>query len=232
MKLTFLSEKTVIGDVKTFIFSASQPTSWVAGQYMHYMLPHNQADDRGEERWFTISSPPYDGKLELTTRILKNKGSSFKNCLASLKIGDQIEVDLPEGDFVVTDTNANYVFIAGGIGITPFHSILLQLNHESVNLNSHLLYGNRDENYLFKSELDKISSRMSNFKIDYITEPTRISETEINSAAKKYENPYYYISGPEPMVEYYKAQLVEMGIPENRIRADYFPGYVWSPEDK
>jgi ferredoxin-NADP reductase len=151
--------------------------------------------------------------------------------LDTIPIGQQIEVDPPEGDFVIADNDAEYIFIAGGIGITPYHSILLQLAHEQVNLKTRLLYANKDNNFVFKSDLADVTDKMSNLKIQYITEPNRIDYEIIQSAAKDFTDPYYFISGPEPMVEYFTTLLKENGINGNRIKSDYFPGYNWSVDD-
>ncbi len=66
-----------------------------------------------------------------------------------LPVGAEIEADGPEGDFVVTDPKRNYIFVAGGIGITPFRSILADADHNGHKLKVHLLYGNHDNRYPF-----------------------------------------------------------------------------------
>src|SRR5690606_35964973 len=76
IKLTLKSVRPEAGNVKTFVFSPESEVSWKAGQYMHYVLPQAEADDRGEERWFTISSAPHEKDLQITTRIFDKGGSS------------------------------------------------------------------------------------------------------------------------------------------------------------
>ncbi len=226
MKLRLKEQLSEFVGTKTFIFEPEEPTSWQAGQYMHYTLPHANPDDRGEERWFTISSAPYEKNIKITTRISLDKGSSFKNALQGLKPGQGIEADLPKGKFVVDDTAKNYIFVAGGIGITPFYSILKQLDHDGKNINVELLYANRDEHDIpFRDELDTLSEKHKTFNITYFTGDRKIDEETLKEFGKKMEEPIYYISGPEPMVEAFEKTLKHMGIDEDHSKSDSFPGY-------
>lgn len=134
MKLTLTTIKPESPDVKSFIFKPSKPLIWKAGQYLHYMLHHEPTDDRGSDRWFTIASAPFEHHVMITTRLAKTKGSTFKKNLKDLKVGEAIEVSDVDGDFIVTKKNKDYVFIAGGIGITPFRSILKEMQHAGIRL--------------------------------------------------------------------------------------------------
>jgi ferredoxin-NADP reductase len=226
MKLKLVNIRQETKDVKSFIFEPENSITWVAGQFMQYTLPHKNPDDRKDQRWFTISSAPYTKKPQITTRLNPDKGSSFKSALQDLKIGDEIEVDAPEGDFVVEDPARNFVFVAGGIGVTPFHSILAEAQYGGQNLNVHMLYGNKSEDIPFKEEFEKMEAQNPNFKVEYIIDPDKISIEKIQDAMDLVENPLLYISGPEPMVESLVKQLGGKGIEENNIKTDYFPGYI------
>src|SRR5450756_2841841 len=87
-------------------------------------------DDRGSDRWFTIASAPYEKHVMLTTRFAAKESSTFKQTLKALKPGDTVEISDLDGDFTVDDPQQHYVFIAGGIGITPFRAILKQAAHD------------------------------------------------------------------------------------------------------
>lgn len=225
MKLKLIDKKVLTSDVETFIFEPSEKLVWQPGQYLHYVLNHSNSDERGTERWFTISNPPYANHPSITTRIADEKGSTFKEALKALNIGDEIEADGLEGDFVVNDPSKQYIFIAGGIGITPFHSILLQLAHDKQPINIDLMYANRDDNFVFDEELQQIATSNPNFRIHKFVSPTKIEEGDIKAIADKLNDPEYYISGPKPMVEAYDVLLKGMGIPEDKIHNDDFPGY-------
>lgn len=225
MKLRFKEKLEKQGKVMRFIFTPAEPTTWQPGQYVHYTLPHDNADDRGDERWFTISSAPFEGDIWITTRI-NTPSSTFKQQLLNLKPGDVIETDDPEGDFTLEDLSKDYIFVAGGIGITPFRSILNQLHHDGKEMRIELLYANRDEaSIAFKDELEAISQAHPGFNITYFSGDKRIDEAALKEAAVKLNDPIYYVSGPEPMVEAFETTLKEMGINEAHAKFDYFPGY-------
>lgn len=224
MKLQLKSRKVEQEDVETFIFRPEQPIVWQAGQYLHYVLPHSNPDDRGIERWFTIASAPFEKHIQVTTRFTQQGGSTFKKALRSMKIGDLVEADGPKGEFVTSGAGKKPIFIAGGIGITPFRAMLLQLDHDGQAINGELLYVNRDNNLVFEDELTKLESKHPAFHIQRFIGEKRIEKADfagyINDA-----NSIFYISGPKPMVENYQHSLVSLGVSEDRIKTDYFPGY-------
>ncbi len=226
MKPIFKESRPLVGNVKTYVFTPKEKISWQPGQFIHYKLPHASADDRGEERWFTVASPPYQNEVWITTRFFEDKPSTFKKALNNLKPGDEIETGEPEGDFIADNPNQNYIFVAGGIGITPFHSILAQWDHDGQPINVELLYANRDENAIpFKDELEALSKKHPNFNITYFIGDNRIDEKALKEFGQKVDNPYYYVSGPEPMVEAFEKMLENIEVPKDRRKFDYFPGY-------
>lgn len=225
MKFKLIEKKTVTSDIETFIFEPAEAISWEPGQYLHYVLDHANPDERGIERWFTISNPPYEKHPSITTRFTGKAGSTFKEALKNMQLGDAIEADGLEGDFTVDDPAKHYIFIAGGIGITPFHSMLLQLANDKKPINVDLMYANRDDNFPFDDELQQIASRNSNFKIHKFVDPQHIEEADIKAVASKLDDPEYYVSGPKPMVEAFEKTLKGMGVIETKIHTDDFPGY-------
>ena len=146
-----------------------------------------------------------------------------------MKIGDRITASGPDGDFIVDDPKKNYIFIAGGIGITPFRSILLQMDFKKLPINVQLMYANRDEDIVFKDELESLVEKNKNFKINYFISPNRINgrtlSSIINHKSSIINLPSFYISGPEPFVESYSQILKNIGIEKERIKLDFFPGY-------
>ncbi len=226
MKLKLLTTKKEAGDATSFVFEPDTPIEWRAGEYLHYTLPHDAPDDRGTERWFTISSAPLERKIMLTTRFFGDEASSFKKRLFAMKPGDTIEADGLEGDFVIDASGRDYLFIAGGIGITPYRSMLLDLDGQGKEIKARLLYGNKDENIVFKDELEEIAARHPDFRIEYFIGSQKIDGEAIQTAAEELSSPIYYVSGPESMVEAFEEIFKDLGIPEENIRRDYFPGYA------
>lgn len=226
MKFTLINKRQEVPNVTSFIFKSEAKFVWQAGQFLHYTLQHENQDDRQTERYFTISSAPHEDNVMLTTRFTDG-GSSFKKSLLALPIGGTIEADGPEGDFVVTNPNARFVFIAGGIGITPYRSILLDLDKRGVSINARLLYSNRDINFVYKDELEALAVKHKNFTIRYFVNPAIISETIIREEVSDFNGPIIYVSGPEPMTEAFGKMLLDLGVPDANLKRDYFPGYNW-----
>lgn len=224
MKLTLIRRKQETPDVESFIFEPHEALAWKAGQFLHYTLHHEPTDDRGSDRWFTAASAPFENVAMITTRFTDEKSSSFKKALRALNIGESIEVSDVDGDFIIEDAHLPYVFIAGGIGITPFHSILKEADHNGMQLNATLLYSNRDEHIPFKEEFESFAERNPNFHIHYFI-GQRIDENAIRKIVLNMDQALFYVSGPEPMVESFGPLLTSMGIPSGHIKQDWFPGY-------
>lgn len=224
MKLKLKDIIEIEDGVRSFIFEPPKPIEWEAGQYMHYLFPHAKEDNRGHERWFTISSAPYEKDIVITTRIADHNSSSFKAALQNLKTGDEIEADGPKGKFVVKFPDRHMLFVAGGIGVTPYHSILKQADHDGKKYKIDLLYANRDDKPVFKEEFEEYAKQNPNLKIKYFIDEKLTSE-KIKAAADNIDNPYIYLSGPEPMVEQFFEELTKMGADKENIKTDYFPGY-------
>lgn len=221
MKLRLIAKKNEAGDIKTFIFEPEKPIIWNAGQYLIYSLPHDNQDIRGKMRFFTISSPPFEKLPSITTRVM-DKSSSFKNSLDKLKPGQTIEAKGPDGDFVIENPNGEYVFIAGGIGITPFISIIKQLDYEEKPINITLFYTSKN-NFVFKDVFDKISKKHKEFKVHYLNE--RIDNNTLLEKVDNLKKYIFYVSGPDPMVDDLEELLKKLGVSEENLRLDYFSGY-------
>ncbi len=213
-------------DTESLFFKADVPIVWKAGQFFHYVLHHEPTDDRGSDRWFTIASAPSEETIMLTTRFSEEKSSSFKKTLQSLKIGKSLEISDIDGDFIVEDFTAEYIFIAGGIGITPFRAILKDLEYHNKQPKITLLYANRNEQIPFKEEIDALATKNPTIQIHYIISPDRIDKQKIQEIVPDIHRPLFYISGPEPMVESLGTVLREIGVQASHLKQDRFPGYL------
>lgn len=225
MKAKLIDKKPEIEGVISYIFEPQEPISWKAGQYMRYILDHPSPDDRGTSRFFTISNAPEEKNLRVTTRIAEDKGSSFKSALDQLEVGQSIEALGPMGNFVLDDSEKKAVFLAGGIGITPFRSILVDLDQKNQAINITLLYFNRDENFVFKDEFEQLAKKHPNLKIHYFSGQQDAATFDPQPLIEDFITSVYYISGPEPMVEAYNKRLKELGVSVENIKNDFFPGY-------
>ena len=224
MKLTLREVQPDTSDAYSFIFEPAEPLQWQAGQYLEYILPHKNPDDRGIERDLTIAAPLYEEYPRITTRF-SEPSSSFKKALRALKVGDSIEAEGPKGKFTAEDPNQQYVFIAGGIGITPFRAILLDMDHRKQPIEVKLLYANRNNEFVFRQELDALTSTNPDFSIRYLMDPERVTSDVIREEVLDLSLPLYYVSGPAPMVFSISDMLKDMGIAGDHIKLDDFPGY-------
>jgi ferredoxin-NADP reductase len=227
MKLTLVAKRPEIEDVMSFMFRSEAPLKWQAGQFVHYSLPHPEADERGITRYFTIASAPFEGHVMLTTRFAGERGSSFKRALRQLPVGAAVEAGEPDGDFVVGDPGDEHVLIAGGIGITPFRAILLDLDHRELPIKATLLYANRTPDFVYKAEIDRLAGRHPGLAIRYVVSPERVTQPSIRAVAADLAKPIFHVSGPEPFVEALGGMLSGLGVPDAHVKRDYFPGYDW-----
>jgi ferredoxin-NADP reductase len=141
-----------------------------------------------------------------------------------LKAGDEIESNPPEGDFTLENPDKKYAFFAGGIGITPFRSILAQLDHEGKDFTLDLLYANRDDKLVFGDELAELEQKHPNFHVRKFIGGQKVTLETLKPYMDEPET-VIYISGPEPLVEDFDKQLKDAGVPEERVKGDYFPNY-------
>src|SRR5947209_11551649 len=119
-------------------------------------LAHEPADNRGAERAFTIASSPSEPLVRITTRV-SSQSSSFKSALMGLAPGALIEAHGPYGTFLLHDDPRPAVFIAGGIGITPFRSILGDVFARGNRPDITLLYSSSTPHIAFRSFLDNLA---------------------------------------------------------------------------
>lgn len=218
-------------NIWTFYFVPKKPISYVAGQYVEMLLAHKNADERGDRRWFTLSSSPTDDLISITTKFATKNGSSFKRSLQKLKPGDTVKVSEAMGDFVLPkDTSVPLIFVAGGIGITPFHSMFSWLADNHKNRNIHLLYAVQTEDELVFQETFQ---RVNIHARIIVSQPSdewgglrgHLTAQDILGLEPLDDKSLIYLSGPEQMVENLEAELKKSGVPKTQIVGDFFPGY-------
>lgn len=233
---TLKQKKEIAPTIWEFFFAPLRPFPFVAGQFLQWSLPHKNADSRGSRRFFTIASSPTEKEILLAVKI-PEKPSSFKSALKDLPVGESVSATSLEGDFTEPkEKNKNYVFIAGGIGITPFRSIIKHLRDTKTQTRITLLYSARvREEFVFKDIFSEAEKAIG-LKTVYIAsekpegnwqgEVGHIDEQMMKRHVQDAASSFYYISGPQPMVFAIENVLGDMGIQKSHIRTDYFPGYT------
>lgn len=220
MKLKLVKKQPVAGNITTFWFEPESPVRYIAGQYIELFIPHPEPDNRREHRWFTLSSSPTESLLSITTRLNDKRKSSFKSTLSNLKIGQEIKMQLPMGDFVLPkDESLPLVFIAKGIGITPFRSMLKYLIDSDEKRNIKLIYSvNNAKDIVFKDIVKKSAK-------EFITHIGPLDAKKVLAYTGLVKQHVIYIAGPEKMVETLQNDLIKIGVSPAQIRSDFFHNY-------
>jgi len=205
------------------------------GQYFWVELPNRgHEDDKGLRRHISVATSPTErGVLGLCTRL---RDTAFKQTLAELQVGDEVDVEQPKGDWALPeDTSPAYVFIAGGIGITVFRSMLRYIRDTGEPYRVTLVYSNRDRaGTAFLDELSELEQRIPGLRVVLtMTEDegwegeSRFVGPELLSdhLEGEFTDHTYLVAGPPPMVEAVVGQLSEAGVPEEQVLPDRFSGY-------
>jgi ferredoxin-NADP reductase len=212
-----------------------EEVDFAPGQYFWVeLLDPPYDDEKGPRRHITVvTSPNERGVLGLATRV---RDSAFKRSLAELPVGAAVDVEQPKGDFLLPeDTAQEYVFIAGGIGITVFRVMLRHIADEGLAHRVTLVYSNRDaESTAFLDELQELASGNPNLRLvlTMTEDPSWDGESRKIDAAMLRDHlgddlgAYtYLIAGPPGMVEAMETMLAEAGVPEEQVRPERFSGY-------
>jgi ferredoxin-NADP reductase len=219
---------------ESFQFEPDHLFTFEAGQYLRYTLPHHEPDERGVSRFFTSASAPSERFVMLTTRF-STPGSSFKRALSRLEQGAVVVADGPSGRFVYSDHERPAVFVAGGIGITPFRSMLVDVASRQLDPDITLLYANSTPDIPFRHLFDDLAARQASLKVAYtVSQPDsdwrgsvgRIDERFIREHAPLARDPLFYVAGPKAMVEATVETLRSSGVAASSIKRDFFPGYA------
>jgi ferredoxin-NADP reductase len=211
-----------------------EQVEFTPGQYFFVTLLDPPYDDeRGPRRHFSVVTSPNDGTLGFCTRL---RDSAFKRSLVELPIGAQVEVEEPKGNFLLPeDTTQDYVFLAGGIGITVFRSMLRYIAQQELPHRVTLLYSNRDRDSTpFLDELSQLEQARTNLQLvltmtddpSWSEETRRIGPELLRDHLARDLSFYTYLAaGPPAMVNAVVETLHNTHVPEERVSADRFSGY-------
>lgn len=227
MKLTLRERAPETHDTVNFFWEPEQPIDFAPGQFMRWSLPHENPDDRGTTRFFSIASSPTEELIRLTTKF-SPKGSSFKRALYELQHGDTIEATGPMGSFTIdSDPGDELILVAGGIGITPFRSMLKFMHDGELFIPINLVYACRTpQDVAFKDLLSELEEKHHNLQVTYDFSGRLTGETIKQIGGASSATKEVFLSGPEPMIKALKEQLLALSHPEDLIKTDYFPGYT------
>lgn len=220
----------------TVAFRFSKPAGFAfrPGQYVDIsLIQPPKMDTQGASRTFSIASAPYEPDLLVATRM---GHSAFKRALAQAPVGTEARLEGPYGSFTLHKNTAKpAVFLAGGIGITPFRSIIRQAAHDHLDHSLYLFYGNsRFGRAAFLPELEELATSCPQFHlVAVMADPAggwrgqvgQLTPALIAQHLAALRGPIYYIAGPPDMVGDVRRSLAAAGIDEDDIRAEEFGGY-------
>ena len=233
-----LIDRELVAD-RTMSFRWRKPSNWTyrAGQFIDITL-HNppETDAEGDTRGFSISSAPCEDVIQITTRL---RDTAFKRSLRELPLGTTMKLEGPFGDLRLHHAQRPAVLLAGGIGITPFRSILVEaIRCGSLAYPVALFHSyRRPDDAPFTTEMQALSMLDQRFRFvptmtaltgddaDWSGEHGRIDGPMLARHIADFVQPIYYIAGPAGMVQGLRAMLEALGVDQDDIRTEEFTGY-------
>ncbi len=223
-------------DTWEFVFVPSQKLAYAPGQYMEWTLATDHDDSRGNRRYFTLASSPTEEMIRLGVKFYPDS-STLKRSLLAMKPEDEILASHLAGDFVLpSDARQKCVFIAGGIGITPFRS-MIQYVMDTRQLRPIVLFysAKTPKEFVYRNVFEKARQVLGIKTIYTVTDEHsqstgwnlargRVTPQMIRTEVPDYAVCQFYVSGPTAMVDSTHQMLRQMGIREDRIKTDYFSG--------
>lgn len=235
-RLTLLRIEKMATGCYDFVFQPDRELAFEAGQYIDWTLDVPAPDNRGNRRTFTIASAPGEKELRLGVKFHPDP-SAFKRVLAALRPGDVVFASHIAGHFTLPRNPATKLaFIAGGIGVTPFRSMVEELVRRNEVRDLVMLYGNNKlADIAYVDLFDEAWRKLGMRTVYAVAEPEEegfdvhkgfIDEALIRREIPDWRERMFYISGPRSMVLRFERELRALGVPRGRIRTDFFPGFA------
>jgi len=235
-KLTLHAVEKMAEGCYDFIFHSDRKLAFRPGQYMDWTLDVDHADERGNRRPFTIASAPTEDKVRLGVKFYPQP-SAFKRNLAGMRPGDVIYASHVAGHFTLPQKqDEKLVFIAGGIGITPFRSMVQDMLHRQDKRDAILLYGNNTVEDIAYFDLFSEAESTLGLRTIYALAQNKVAgrnvhtgfidEALIRREIPDFSERTFYLSGPHAMVVKFQKTLRDLGVPRRAIKVDYFPGFA------
>lgn len=225
-------------DTFDFIFPLEKSLPFVPGQYMEWTLAHQKPDSRGNRRYFTLASSPTEDNIRLGVKFY-NPSSTYKKTLLNLGQDETIVAAQIAGDFILpTDKQKKLVFMAGGIGITPFRSMIKYLLDKNEQRDIIMVYSNKYQSEIvYKDVFDEAQTKLNVKTVYTLTDTTqlpmgwigeigRVNPLMIQKEIPDFMERTFYLSGPHSMVKGFEDVLQQMGVKKENIKTDFFPGFV------
>lgn len=221
-RITFDSKTHDSEDIYTFNFIPKKPIHWMAGQHGIFIITHKKI--KRSIRPFSVSSSPTEGIIKISVKI-GHQPSEFKQALLDLKLGQELIMRGPVGGFYLKDEKP-LIFITGGIGITPYRSIIKNLidSNDKTSRNIDMIYIDRSKVFLYKEFFDDAKNFL-NLNMEYLLERKALHNKLIDYIQMNQNNSNYFVAGPKSLVDDVVKTLKTHGIKRKNIVKDTFIGY-------
>lgn len=215
-------------DVKSFRFQRPPGFEFVAGQWMYVNI---KVEGVSKMHHFTISASPTEDYLEFTKKITDHP---YSQALDKMKSGDWAKINGPYGEFTFSGEQQKLGFLTGGIGITPMRSMLRFIADKGLNTDVKMLYSNKTAgDIVFREELDTLVKEHRNSKIEHVLTREQdwkglkghVDAKMIGEQIPDFAERVFYICGPPAMNEALKKALLELTVPDEKIKLEDFTGY-------
>jgi ferredoxin-NADP reductase len=237
-QLSKLQDRLEVAE-RTLAFQFEKPAAFTfkPGQYINLtLLDPPETDAEGNVRTFSVASAPGEHALMVATRM---RDSAFKRVAARMPTGTEVRLEGPFGNLTLhADATRPAAFLAGGIGITPFRSILVHAAKARLPHRLFLFYSNRrPEDAAFLDELQALQRENPNYTFigtmtdmkrsqrSWLGETGRVNQTMLARFLNGVARPIFYVAGPPPMVTGLHAMLNGAGVIDGDIRTESFTGY-------
>ncbi|MBI4836570.1 MAG: oxidoreductase [Candidatus Abawacabacteria bacterium] len=234
--LLYFKNKTQLApSIYDLVFVPEEKIMYQPGQYMEWTISPAHADGRGNRRYFTLASAPTEAEIHLGIKV-NPEGSSFKKDLQNMSAGETIIVSQLAGEFTMpADRNKKLLFIAGGIGITPFRSMIKYLLDNDQKRDVVLLYACSNEADFVYQDIFSQAEKALGIKTHCILSEVpssawpgkvgHINKRMLDELVPDFKERLIYISGPGGMVDAYRKLFKSLGAKKRQIKTDYFPGF-------
>lgn len=237
LPIKLIKKEEVAEGTMAFHFTKPENLTYKSGQSMDmFLIDPPETDQEGNKRSFSFTSAPYEDYISIATRM---RDTAFKHVLKVMDENQQVQIEAPFGSMTLhNDTAKPAVILAGGIGITPFYSIVKEAAHDKLPHKIFLFYSNRrPEDTAFLKELQELEKQNPNFKL--VATMTDMDESaqpwagETGYITKEMVAKYVpditsvigYLAGPASMVSAMRKLFNEAGLNDDYIRSEEFTGY-------
>lgn len=236
-RVSMIERRGVAERTMALYFERPAGFSYKAGQFIDLMLlDPPETDSEGNTRAFTLASAPSEDHLMVVTRL---RDTAFKRVLMGMPFKTMVNIEGPFGNLTLPESPERpLIFLAGGIGVTPFRSMLVQTATHNLPQRLVLFYSNRrPEDAPFLHELQDLQRKISSYTFvgtmtqleksncPWTGETGYLDHAMLNRHLEGIESPLYFIVGPPAMVQAFRTILETVGIRKVDIRTEEFAGY-------